>query len=468
MTWAELLGVLRGRRARFAPARARPPTRPSTVTGIAYDSRTRRARPRVRRAERAARRRRRVRAAGDRARRGRRRLRAAAAGRTSAVPWVDGDGRAAGAGAAGGGVLRPSERRDAGGRHHRHQRQDDDGVSARVDLRGRGHAVRRARHGRRTASATRCARRRARRPRRPTCSGCCARWSTADAARARWRCRRTRSSLRRVDGMTFAAGVFTNLTRDHLDFHADMEAYFQAKRRLFEMLPRDAPEPHQRRRSARRRARRDRRPAGDLRDQPAGRHHAGAAVVLARRPDLRRADAARHAARALEAGRPAERLQHPRRGRRPASRSACRSTPSSGASQALDGVPGRFQVVSRPTGRGDRRRRLRAHRRCAAEPARDGAAARARAADHGVRLRRRSRSDEAAADGRRRRPAERLIVITSDNPRSEDPDTDHRGDPARHHARYAARQRPAAADDRRSPRGDRERPSSWRGPAISC
>ena len=48
-------------------------------------------------------------------------------------------------------------------------------------------------------------------------------------------------SLRRVDGMTFAAGVFTNLTRDHLDFHADMEEYFRAKRRLFEMLPSDAP-----------------------------------------------------------------------------------------------------------------------------------------------------------------------------------------------------------------------------------
>ncbi len=48
-------------------------------------------------------------------------------------------------------------------------------------------------------------------------------------------------SLSRVAGMTFAAAVFTNLTRDHLDFHADMEAYFQAKRRLFEMLPRDAP-----------------------------------------------------------------------------------------------------------------------------------------------------------------------------------------------------------------------------------
>ena len=48
-------------------------------------------------------------------------------------------------------------------------------------------------------------------------------------------------SLKRVDGMRFAAGVFTNLTRDHLDFHEDMEAYFAAKRRLFEMLPEDAP-----------------------------------------------------------------------------------------------------------------------------------------------------------------------------------------------------------------------------------
>ena len=48
-------------------------------------------------------------------------------------------------------------------------------------------------------------------------------------------------SLKRVDGMTFAAGVFTNLTRDHLDFHEDMEAYFAAKRRLFELLPPGAP-----------------------------------------------------------------------------------------------------------------------------------------------------------------------------------------------------------------------------------
>jgi UDP-N-acetylmuramoyl-L-alanyl-D-glutamate--2,6-diaminopimelate ligase len=44
-------------------------------------------------------------------------------------------------------------------------------------------------------------------------------------------------ALRRADSLRFAAGVFTNLTRDHLDFHGDMEAYFAAKRRLFEILP---------------------------------------------------------------------------------------------------------------------------------------------------------------------------------------------------------------------------------------
>ena len=48
-------------------------------------------------------------------------------------------------------------------------------------------------------------------------------------------------SLRRVDDTRFAAGVFTNLTRDHLDYHHDMDSYFAAKRRLFEMLPSGAP-----------------------------------------------------------------------------------------------------------------------------------------------------------------------------------------------------------------------------------
>jgi UDP-N-acetylmuramoyl-L-alanyl-D-glutamate--2,6-diaminopimelate ligase len=48
-------------------------------------------------------------------------------------------------------------------------------------------------------------------------------------------------ALRRADHLRFAAGIFTNLTRDHLDFHRDMEDYFLAKRRLVELLPPEAP-----------------------------------------------------------------------------------------------------------------------------------------------------------------------------------------------------------------------------------
>ena len=39
--------------------------------------------------------------------------------------------------------------------------------------------------------------------------------------------------LGRAEGIHVAAAIFTNLTQDHLDFHASMEDYFQAKRRLF-------------------------------------------------------------------------------------------------------------------------------------------------------------------------------------------------------------------------------------------
>jgi UDP-N-acetylmuramyl-tripeptide synthetase len=41
-------------------------------------------------------------------------------------------------------------------------------------------------------------------------------------------------ALDRVHGLEFRVAVFTNLTRDHLDFHGDMDAYFAAKRTLFE------------------------------------------------------------------------------------------------------------------------------------------------------------------------------------------------------------------------------------------
>ncbi len=42
-------------------------------------------------------------------------------------------------------------------------------------------------------------------------------------------------SQKRVDGLSFEVGVFTNLSGDHLDYHKDMEDYFLAKKRLFDI-----------------------------------------------------------------------------------------------------------------------------------------------------------------------------------------------------------------------------------------
>jgi len=47
-------------------------------------------------------------------------------------------------------------------------------------------------------------------------------------------------ALHRADAIEFDVALFTNLTQDHLDFHADMEDYFAAKRLLFEMGPKAA------------------------------------------------------------------------------------------------------------------------------------------------------------------------------------------------------------------------------------
>jgi len=50
--------------------------------------------------------------------------------------------------------------------------------------------------------------------------------------------------LRRVDGALFAAAVFTNLSQDHLDYHRDLDDYFAAKSRLFlDLLANGRPAP---------------------------------------------------------------------------------------------------------------------------------------------------------------------------------------------------------------------------------
>ena len=45
---------------------------------------------------------------------------------------------------------------------------------------------------------------------------------------------------KRIGGLTFAGGLFTNLTRDHLDYHKTFENYRNAKKAFFDMLPKTA------------------------------------------------------------------------------------------------------------------------------------------------------------------------------------------------------------------------------------
>lgn len=45
---------------------------------------------------------------------------------------------------------------------------------------------------------------------------------------------------KRIGGLRFAGGIFTNLTRDHLDYHKTFENYRDAKKAFFDLLPRDA------------------------------------------------------------------------------------------------------------------------------------------------------------------------------------------------------------------------------------
>ncbi len=48
------------------------------------------------------------------------------------------------------------------------------------------------------------------------------------------------TAQKRVAGLNFAGGIFTNLTRDHLDYHGTVENYMKAKKAFFDMLPADA------------------------------------------------------------------------------------------------------------------------------------------------------------------------------------------------------------------------------------
>ena len=245
------------------------------------------------------------------------------------------------------------------------------------------------------------------RPRRSTC-----RRTFADDARRRrprrasWRSPPTRWRCTAPTRSTGPPPSFTNLTQDHLDFHADMEDYFLAKRRLFEAGPRRArsststtptargwpttsrtPITHRHRR-ARRQAARDRRCVAERRRAARPSRVDGLALRIA-------------AARAL---------QRPQRARRVAAARALGVDDATIAAALPRRRPRARPLRARRRGPALRgHRRLRPHARLAGErPARRPRAGGASgAADRRVRRRRRPRPRQAPADGRRGRRAGR-------------------------------------------------------------
>ena len=50
----------------------------------------------------------------------------------------------------------------------------------------------------------------------------------------------TTPAQKRISGLKFAGGIFTNLTRDHLDYHKTVENYLKAKKKFFDDMPKNA------------------------------------------------------------------------------------------------------------------------------------------------------------------------------------------------------------------------------------
>ncbi len=123
-------------------------------------------------------------------------------------------------------------------RRHRHQRQDLGRSLHAPDLGSSTAGGRRA--SARSASSAPISSDPAASPRptRSRCTASCTRWPSAASTTWRSRPRATGSTSSASTGSPSRPPRFTNLTRDHLDYHADMAAYFAAKRGLFaELLP---------------------------------------------------------------------------------------------------------------------------------------------------------------------------------------------------------------------------------------
>ena len=288
--------------------------------------------------------------------------------------------------------------------------------------------------------------------------------------------------LGRARGIDFRAVAFTNLTQDHLDYHKTLEDYFAAKSRLFldpEFAGRAAGGGDQRRRSVRAGRWRRSAPARDVHQLldlgRVGWSGRGGPGVERLRHRCRR-----HAGHPGACGE--------RRWRREAWRGG-----TTGAAEARFDVAtrlvGAFNVANTLTalgiglglgldlradaggasrlpgrprahgagGRGSglrRAGRLRPHPRLGAQRAADGAGHHPGEAHRRAGLRGRPRQGQASLMGREAESAADLVVITSDNPRSEDP--------AGHHRRHRGGARaPGRGQGGARPAGG---PSTWRSP----
>ncbi len=273
-------------------------------------------------------------------------------------------------------------------------------------------------------------------------------------------------ALRRTDGIRFEVAAFTNLTQDHLDFHADMDDYFAAKRLLF--APAEGDPGRAPRSSTSTTATVVVSPSEIECDDLLRRRRAGRLPRRGRR--VRRLGLALPLPRPVGRG-PRSRCPCPgtstsrtrsRRSPRPARSGSSSSTPPR-RSPGRAGSPGRLEPVDGgPAVRGAGR--LRAHPGLAGQRPARRAEADARAPDLRLRLRWRPRPRQAPADGAIGAELSDLCDRHLRQPPLGGPRGDHRGDPRRDPGWRAGGERDRRA---RPARRDPARPRARRRGATS-
>ena len=124
-------------------------------------------------------------------------------------------------------------RSDDHGWRDRHQRQDLDGAVAGAGVDLARHSLWQRRHAWAPACYGQVKPTGFTTPLVLSCTNCWRRCATPARRRWRWKSVRTRSTRGASTACISMSAVFTNLTRDHLDYHGDMDAYGAAKARLF-------------------------------------------------------------------------------------------------------------------------------------------------------------------------------------------------------------------------------------------